>query len=460
MKYDEHGKRMIDLEPRVSHSLDNQNEPPKVQEQLPIEDLNNSNAKPAEEKKVANDVTAVETPTDNNSKSNFPYWILIAGGAVLTLGIIFLIIDAKIKASQKNKERLESFFNLSSKNQTKRRNKEYYDIANSTDLNWQEKYKSYKEKEEEKNPKKNKSEMSYVTDLAGLRKAIIPAEEKAPVQKPAAPAAKTFDQIRKEKLQAKISKMEHALSQTKEYHEVSNEVKSEDNAITKQMSDVKLKSFSKALSLKETSRALLGDDKTESRNKSYKEGRFIKLKNSPLSVTSRQNANRLGASDLISTGSKYLTNDGEMKMNKENENYLLSSLDEYLSILDTEEKAAGAVTKSLASIKSSTNPVMSRSGVTNPISRNTKAPSMNGLVVKSGYNIDSEKGFYLVNLDGVSALVGRVKDNVYVLKKFEYVVDKPLQVRQDDKNVYIVKAGKFKCLVDVSKEKMGTLIEI
>jgi hypothetical protein len=46
------------------------------------------------------------------------------------------------------------------------------------------------------------------------------------------------------------------------------------------------------------------------------------------------------------------------------------------------------------------------------------------------------------------------------LKKFDYVVDKPLQVRQDDKNIYIVKAGKFKCLVDVSKEKMGTLIEI
>ncbi|CDE99774.1 unknown [Clostridium sp. CAG:813] len=85
---------------------------------------------------------------------------------------------------------------------------------------------------------------------------------------------------------------------------------------------------------------------------------------------------------------------------------------------------------------------------------------MNGLIVKSGYNIDSEKGFYLVNMDGVSALVGRIKDDIFILKKFNYVVDKPLQVRQDYGSVYIVKAGGFKCLVDVAKDKMGTLIEI
>ena len=48
----------------------------------------------------------------------------------------------------------------------------------------------------------------------------------------------------------------------------------------------------------------------------------------------------------------------------------------------------------------------------------------------------------------------------HILKKFNYVVDKPLQVRQDYGSVYIVKAGGFKCLVDVAKDKMGTLIEI
>ena len=67
---------------------------------------------------------------------------------------------------------------------------------------------------------------------------------------------------------------------------------------------------------------------------------------------------------------------------------------------------------------------------------------------------------YVVNIDGVSALVGRVKDSIFILKKFDHVVDKPIQVRLDDNNVYIVRVGKFKCLVAVSKEKMGTLIEI
>ena len=190
------------------------------------------------------------------------------------------------------------------------------------------------------------------------------------------------------------------------------------------------------------------------------------MKNSPLSVNRRQSAaTDLNISDLIGTGNKYLTNNGEMKMNKEKENYLLSSLDEYLSILDTEEKPTVADT--LAKVKSSNSEAMSRSGVTNPISRgsnpmagsNTR-PYMNGLIVKSGYNIDSEKGFYVVNIDGVSALVGRIKDSIFVLKKFDHVVDKPIQVRPDDNNVYIVRVGKFKCLVDVSKDKMGTLIEI
>ena len=271
--------------------------------------------------------------------------------------------------------------------------------------------------------------------------------------------------------------MEHSLAQTpnmKEPENVSNEVKSEDNAIMNKIADIKLKSFSKPATLKETHRTLAEEEKKVSRNKSYKEGRFVKLKNSPLSVTLRNSlASKLETSDLIETGNKYLTNNGVMKMNKENENYLVSSLDEYLSILDTEPTALPAIAKTrisnIAAPKSSMSQAMSRSGVTNPIARGSNPiessekrplPYMNGLIVKSGYNIDSEKGFYLVNIDGVSALVGRIKDNIFVLKKFDHVVDKPLQVRPDDGSVYIVRVGKFKCLVDVSKEKMGTLIEI
>jgi hypothetical protein len=46
------------------------------------------------------------------------------------------------------------------------------------------------------------------------------------------------------------------------------------------------------------------------------------------------------------------------------------------------------------------------------------------------------------------------------LKKFDKIINKPLQVRLDYGDVYIVKAGNFKCLVDVAEDKMGTLLEI
>lgn len=501
MKFDADGNRMIDLEPRITHSIVTDKAKPAQQaqdteitkqlEQLPIAQES--------EQLLDSEATAVETPQEQNT-THFPMWILAAGGSILALGVLYLVFDALSHANEKDQTRLKSFFNMSSKNQARRRRREYYDIVNNEDLNWQEKYKLYTEKEEERKPKPNKnaSDMSYVTDMSGLRKAVIvPEKEEQNTQTPSKmnilqsssrkisaadinrqKVEKSHEEIVREKLQAKISQMEHALAQTpelKEPEEISNDVKSEDNVIMHKISDIKLKSFSKPVTLKETHRTLAEEEKKVTRNKSYKEGRFVKLKNSPLSVSRRQSASSdLQASDLIGTGNKYLTNSGEMKMNKENENYLVSSLDEYLSILDSEETSTTAIAKApthnLSQIKSSTSEAMSRSGVTNPIARgsspmtksniNKPLPYMNGLIVKSGYNIDSEKGFYVVNIDGVSALVGRIKDSIFILKKFDHVVDKPLQVRPDSNNVYIVRVGKFKCLVDVSKEKMGTLIEI
>ena len=90
----------------------------------------------------------------------------------------------------------------------------------------------------------------------------------------------------------------------------------------------------------------------------------------------------------------------------------------------------------------------------------TKSSYLNGLIVKSGYNIDNNKGFYVVNLDGKSALIGKVNDEVFVLKKFDTNVTNPIQVRHDNANVYMVKAGDFKSLVEVTDQKMGVLIEL
>ena len=473
MRFDENGKRVIDLEPRVSHSItvEKPSSTANVDPVFAIDEQVQVLPTPIVQE------SAIETPASKQEKSSkhMPLWVLLAGGSTVLFGVLYLMYDAVKHANEKDKSRLESFFRLSSQNQAKRRRKDYYDIANDKDLNWQEKYKKYVEKEESNKPKKAESAMSFITDMSGLKKAVVVPESQTESYTEVATIEKSPKEIMSEKLQAKISQMEHSLAQTptvNEPEEVVYGVKSEDNVIANNVSEIKLKSFAKQVTLNESQRLLIKDDKKISRNKAYKEGRFVKLNNSPLSVNRRRSAaSDLVATDLIGTGSKYLTNNGEMKMSKENENYLVSSLNEYISLLDSEGTATmtrSSVADSLSQVKSSSAQAMSRSGVSNPISRGSNpmtknmspATYMNGLIVKSGYNIDSEKGFYVVNIDGVSALVGRIKDNIFVLKKFDQVVDKPIQVRLDHGTVYIVRVGGFKCLVDVSKDKMGTLIEI
>ena len=475
MKFDANGKRIIDLEPRVSHNIivEKPTSTASVDPMFAVNEQVQALPVPIVEE------SAVETPASKQDKysKHMPLWVLLAGGSTVLFGVLYLMYDAMKHANDKDKSRLESFFRLSSQNQAKRRRKDYYDIANDKDLNWQEKYKKYVEKEESNKPKKDESAMSFVTDMSGLKKAVVMPEAQADSYSASKVVEKSQKEVMSEKLQAKISQMEHSLAQTptlNEPEEVSYDIKSEDNVITNKLSEIKLKSFSKQVTLKETQRSLVEEDKKISRNKAYKEGRFVKLNNSPLSVNRRRSvASDLATTDLIGTGSKYLTNNGEMKMSKENENYLVSSLNEYISLLDSEGTSTSTITRSsvadsLSQVKSSSAQAMSRSGVSNPISRGSNpmtknvspATYMNGLIVKSGYNIDSEKGFYVVNIDGVSALVGRIKDSIFVLKKFDQVVDKPIQVRLDHGTVYIVRVGGFKCLVDVSKDKMGTLIEI
>lgn len=58
------------------------------------------------------------------------------------------------------------------------------------------------------------------------------------------------------------------------------------------------------------------------------------------------------------------------------------------------------------------------------------------------------------------ALIGRIKEEIFVLKKFDTQIEKPLQVRQDNPNVYMVKTDGFRSLVEVNDNKMGVLIEL
>lgn len=486
MKFDENGKRQIDLEPRINHEIARNTT---TNNSNIVENLAPQNNDKIQETTPAQDIQTNTTQNvDTNKQSHhFPMWMILAGGLGLFVVAMFLVFDAISHASHKNTDRLKSFFTISNSNQMKRKRKEFQDIIDDENLNWQEKYKKYSEKDKKNNPVKQSQDMSYVTDISATKKAIITPDMN--ISSKSVPTLNSRHQINgipniqsrntndiREKLQAQISQMEHSLSQTPNIEppeHVITGVHSEDDTIMNKFSDIKLKSFAKSVNLKQTHRTLLDEDDKQTRNKSFKEGRFVKLKNSPLSVNKRKSASsQLEVSDVMDSGRKHLTNNnnGEMKMDKQNENYLLSSLDEYLSILDSEDtKHTTSVAESLSKVRPETN-VMSRSGITNPISRGSNPMTksnksehshyMNGLIVKSGYNIDSEKGFYLVNMDGVSALVGRIKDDIFILKKFNYVVDKPLQVRQDYGSVYIVKAGGFKCLVDVAKDKMGTLIEI
>ena len=102
---------------------------------------------------------------------------------------------------------------------------------------------------------------------------------------------------------------------------------------------------------------------------------------------------------------------------------------------------------------------------TNPMSKSNNNTSshmseFNGISVTSKYDIDRDKSIYMIESDGISALIGKIGENITVLKKFDKVINKPLQVRLDYGSVYIVKVGGFKCLVDVAEDKMGTLLEI
>lgn len=512
MKFDENGRRQIDLEPRVVHEITKNQPSTTVKNNLSSElEENILNTPVIDETPVEVDNSSVaETPAPQKSSNHFPVWAVILGAGSLILSALYLAYDAAANSSKKSKDRLNSFYSLSSRNNVKRRNREYQDIIEDDTLNWQEKFRKYTQKEKQLNPAKPSNDITYVTDLSATKKAMVMPEqkqvkasdtvskvnsvnkvEKSPIQQTVKPikepvvieekqvaeivkntSPRRNDELNK-KIRAKISQMEYSLSQTpssNEPQEVIQGVQSEDSAITSKLNDIKLKSFSKPVSLKETVRTAFTDYKKQSK-KPYREGRFVKLKNSPLSVNRRKSASsEINSQNLNGSENKYLTNgnNGEMTMDKQNENYLLSSLNEYISILDTEDKAKtsvnGVLANALSQFKSSdskanfkiNNPA---SRATNPMKSNS-SQYMNGLVVKSGYNIDGDKGFYLVNMDGVSALVGRVGENISILKKFDHVIDTPIQVRQDYGTVYIVKAGGFKCLVDVAKDKMGTLIEI
>jgi len=460
IKFDNNGKRVIDLEPRVNHAVASSSSqiPENIESVTPVVSENTPSAQeiPAEQQ------VAAETPVTENDNSGFPYWILFTGGGVALLCIIFLICDAAKHSADRSKSRLESFYNISAQNQAKRRKKEYYEIINNENSNWQEKYKMFNEKDLKKKTVKPEGAMSYVTDISGLKQPKAADLDKLT---PEQTEQISHDRIVNAKVRAKMLELENSYNAPAARKPAESGAKSEDDVILKSFNEIKLKSFSKPMSLKESNRTLISKEKPVSRNTSLKEGHFVKLRNAADSLQDKQTPD---AADLINTGNKYLNgNKTTAKLSKEKEEYMVSSVDEYLSILDNEPPQIQPMPA--PKIKTPTAVAMNRSGVSNPItSEKTHRTSpdskplqnVSGLVVKSGYNIDPDRGFYVVNIDGASAIVGKIKDNIFVLKKFDHAVEGNIQVRRDDDDIYIVKLGRFKCLVSVEQDKMGTLIEI
>lgn len=399
---------------------------------------------------------------------------------IILIPVIGLIVIANIiKAVFGNQKLLkQSFLSHLASQPPSLNTLKYNNIVNDKELNWQQKYKKYLDasaKPVSRGP--NKGNYTFIKQPA------VEVDEKR-------------QQL--EQMVADMNVPTNAI--TPEIVEVQNE----ENVIHKQLQKtIKLKGFEHERIA--DSLAMTHRDNIRSRFKKYdtpstkpQEQENITLGNSIL----HSNPRRMKDSNLNISEVKALKHKAR-KMNINENDYVMSSVEEFFSILDKEQadnpkqqsKATNPISSKIREtleqqhakagimepVKSSKpiekadiknihiqqpQPAKSeaqQSITTNPIEKlrnESKTSYINGLIVKSGFNIDNNKGFYIVNLDGKSALIGRVNEEVFVLKKFDKNIDKPIQVRHDNDNVYMVKADGFKSLVEVNNDKMGVLIEL
>lgn len=292
------------------------------------------------------------------------------------------------------------------------KNEQFENITANKELTWQEKYQLYLDKSAVPVPRANKKGNYTFIKTPAIQNNEI--EEK---------------RIELEKMLNDVAEIQD------DFMPEIVEVHSDDEAIHK---SIKFKAFDKRrTSLSMTRRG------NKSRFKKYEneiplhEQKTIDLGESPLHTNPRS----------LKDANLKITDVDKNRIKYEPKDYIMSSVDEFFSIIDKEQEAQQ---KEIA-----------KPAVSNPIAQSKKEiKKSNNLIVKSAYSIDDDKGFYVVNQNGQNALIGKVKDEVFVLKKFDSNVTNPVQVRHDNANVYMVKAGKFKSLVEVNDDKMGVLIEL
>lgn len=385
-----------------------------------------------------------------NSRYNNPIFPIAGAFSIIALFLFIGLSKILSGGSENQRNRLKEYLDQTAVTNEKQ-DEELQSIMNDDSSNWQEKYKQYsKIKEQRKHPSRL-SKVSYVKDMSSSKGMMV-----------------SDAQLAKDKMSETISKMEHAFAQTPSNipsDDDFNRFYSEDDVISNTMQEVKLKSFAKD-NLSQSNRNLVSFDELAQRKKLLKEGKFVGMNNSSVTMSRRKSkSSGLNFANIVRGTDSYEdfapTND-EIK-----EEYVSSTLNEYMNLVENEKKPA--LSNNYSNVKNNKPVVQTPSGsvTTNPMKSQKKemlqkseSVSVNGLKVKYNHNIDNDKSIYMVDLEGKTNIIGKIKDEVFVLKQFEKIINKPMQVRADYDNTYIVRVGEFKCLVKVSDNKMGTLLEI
>ena len=318
----------------------------------------------------------------------------------------------------------------------KPRQKDYEHIINNENLNWQEKYQLYINQSR----KENTSFSSASTEQSKYK--FVTQTQKA---------ADSIEEQR-QKLERLVTPERQEDNENKHLPSDKVIVHSEEQTIDKNLKDLaRFKAFEPSLhQAKRNVKLQKSRFKGFAAKENYQTAPVqpqptVELKKTPLTQSTRQISDaNLKVSDV--------------KTDVVKDDYVMSSLEEFFT---TPEKP---VADTLAQIKPSmklSQPAKAKE-VTNPIAvkkvEKTEKPTFSGLIVKTGCNIDDDRGFYIVNLDGTSALVGRIKEDVVILKKFDDTLERKLQVRHDKDNIYMVKTDGFKSLIDAAN--MGVLVEL
>ncbi len=233
----------------------------------------------------------------------------------------------------------------------------------------------------------------------------------------------------------------------------------------------KLKSFATKMALEEAKRNVpLPKMRSEIRKAGNVESKHVELGASSFHTNPRklEGAN-LSVSDLIVKNNKYINpatqTTKQLNNSFNSKKYSTVTIDEFFDEVDNSSSItapaslASKVADSLGKISVDDNVKNIQKQVQQKAQQ--KVNPFEGLVVKSGYNINDNSGFYIVrNLDGNTSLVGRVNNDMITLKDFGSETDVKLQVRADNVNVYMVKANGYRYLVEINNNKIGVLLEL